>query len=137
MNVFFYGLFMDTQLLAAKGIVPAHMESGFVDGYALRIGERATMVVRPEARTYGVVMQITSEEADRLYSEDSVADYQPVSIVVDLRNGTRIDAICYVLPADKISGTNTDYAEALLGVATRLDFPASYLSEIRKKAASY
>ena len=84
MNVFFYGLFMDENLLATKGIGPAETAVGFVDGFKLHIGERATLLANPGGRAYGVLMDITESEAADLYSEESVADYAPESVVVEL-----------------------------------------------------
>ncbi|MEO1243035.1 MAG: gamma-glutamylcyclotransferase family protein [Pseudomonadota bacterium] len=132
MKVFFYGLFMDEHLLAAKGIKPSEVNSGFVDGYALRIGERATLVRRPDNRAYGVMMDIASHEATTLYTDESVADYLPETVTVELMDGARVEATCYNLPGDKVTGTNKDYAQALLAVATGLNFPESYLDQIRQ-----
>lgn len=123
---------MDTQLLAAKQIVPARIESGFVDGYALRIGERATLIAESDGRAYGVVMEIPPDDVARLYAEASVADYFPESTMVETMGGTRVEATCYILPADKVAGTNKTYAKALLDIATELHFPDYYLEEIRK-----
>lgn len=132
MRVFFYGLFMDAGLLAAKGIVPAGARKGCVDGYALRIGERATLVRRPGSRAYGLVVDIAPGEVEALYAEDSVADYLPVPVIAEFEDGAREDATCYVLPGNKMVGTNREYAESLLKVAARLDFPESYLDQIRQ-----
>ena len=134
MKVFFYGLFMDESLLAAKGITPAKSSPGCVDGYGLRIGERATLVRDPGNRTYGLMMDITPEEAATLYAETSGADYVPEPVVVEFMDGTRAEATCYNLPRDKITGTNTGYAASLLDLASRLGFPDSYLEHIRKAA---
>ena len=41
-DVFFYGLFMDTELLRAKGVDPVNVRSACIPGFALRIGQRAT-----------------------------------------------------------------------------------------------
>lgn len=132
MRVFFYGLFMDESLLATKGIAPSEVKPGFVDGYGLRIGERATLVRRPGSRAYGAMMDITPGEARQLYAEDSVADYLPEPVVVELMDGTKVEATCYNLPGDKVTGTNKEYAESLLKLATSLDFPDSYLNQIRQ-----
>ena len=132
MRVFFYGLFMDERLLAAKGIKPSQVNLGFVDGYGLRIGERATLVRRPDSRAYGAVMDIAPGEAAELYAEESVADYLPEPVVVELMDGTQVEAACYNLPEDKVTGANEEYAKSLLDVATRLDFPDSYLDQIRQ-----
>lgn len=132
MKVFFYGLFMDRDLLAGKGIVATEMIAGCVDGYRLRIGQRATLVQHPSSRAYGVMMELASDQVAELYSEDSVADYLPELVVVKSADGSRTDATCYNLPADLISGSNAEYASALLELATRLGLPESYLDEIRR-----
>ncbi len=131
-RIFFYGLFMDERLLATKGIEPVEVSLGFVDGYALRIGERATLVRRPDSRAYGAMMEITPGEVAELYAEESVADYVPEPVIVQLMDGTRVEATCYNLPADKVTGANKNYAASLLDVATRLNFPDAYLEQIRR-----
>lgn len=132
MRVFFYGLFMDERLLATKGIEPSEVSLGFVDGYGLRIGERATLVRHPDSRAYGAMMEIAPGDATELYAEDSVADYLPEPVIVELMDGTQVEATCYNLPGGKVTGANREYAESLLDVATRLDFPDSYLDQIRQ-----
>ncbi len=135
MRVFFYGLFMDERLLAAKGIRPTNIGVGFVNGYGLHIGERATLVHRLDSRAYGVVMDIAPGEATELYAEDSVADYLPETVTVELMDGTQVEAACYNLPSAKITGTNKDYAESLLKVAKKLGLPDSYIDQIRQAKA--
>lgn len=132
MRVFFYGLFMDEGLLATKGVRPTDVSVGFVNGYGLRIGERATLERRPDGRAYGTMMEITPNEATELYAEDSVADYLPEPVTVELMDGTEVEATCYNLPSAKVTGTNKDYAETLLQVAGRLGLPDSYLDEIKQ-----
>ena len=134
MRVFFYGLFMDETLLAAKGIEPSKPSPGFVNGFELRIGERATLVPSEDSRAYGVVMDVAREEARELYAEKSVADYLPEPVIVDLMDGTQVEATCYNLPVDKVTGTNRDYARSLMDLAARLNFPDSYLDQIRRAA---
>jgi len=43
-EVFFYGLFMDEELLRGKGLEPEGGEIAVIDGFALRIGHRAALV---------------------------------------------------------------------------------------------
>jgi hypothetical protein len=63
---------MDQGLLATKGIKPTDASVGFVDGYGLRIGERATLVRRRNGRAFGAMMDIAPIEAMELYAEDGV-----------------------------------------------------------------
>lgn len=129
--VFFYGLFMDESLLASKGVRAKESTTGYVEGYRLYIGERATLLPEPNSRAYGVLMKIAPEHAAALYSERSVADYVAEPVVVILPGGAEASAVCYNLPADKLAGTNPAYAADLLALATELGLPGSYLEQIR------
>lgn len=129
--VFFYGLFMDESLLASKGVRPTKATIGYVDGFGLHIGKRATLLPEANSRAYGVLMKIPSEDAVALYSESSVADYVAEPVVVKLPGNTQVSAVCYNLPAARLTGTNPEYAAALLTLATKLGLPDSYLEHIR------
>jgi hypothetical protein len=130
-SVFFYGLFMDQFLLASKGIEPSYAVIGYVDGYRLRLGARATLVPEKGSRAYGVLMTVGREEVRELYSDETVADYIPESVAVTVSRGATEAAICYNLHPNKLSGTNSAYAESLLLLAARLGFPEEYLNTIR------
>ena len=132
MRIFFYGLFMDERLLATKGITPTSNVVGYVDDFDLRIGERATLIRHTGGRAYGVVMDISPGDARDLYSADSVADYLPELVTVETLDGSRLDAACYNLPPDKVTGTNKAYAKSLLELATKLALPESYLDQISR-----
>jgi len=134
MKIFFYGLFMDKQLLIAKGLGPGEDRVGYVDGFSLRIGQRATLIRQPQGRAYGVVMTISAPEAAGLYAEDSVSDYRPEAVKAQLDMGDVVECTCYNLPGDKITGANIAYANSLLELATELGFPSVYLNEIKRFA---
>ena len=134
-TVFFYGLFMDESLLASKGICPTESTIGYVDGFGLHIGKRATLLPEANSRAYGVLMKIASDDLEVLYSESSVSDYVAESVVVTLPGNTQVSAVCYNLPAAKLTGANPEYAAALLTLATSLGLPDSYLGQIRSAIA--
>ena len=68
-RIFFYGLFMDESLLASKNVRPAESCIGYVDGFSLHIGRRATLLPEAGGRAYGVLMKITQEEAVKILEE--------------------------------------------------------------------
>jgi hypothetical protein len=135
-EVFFYGLFMDVSVLTSKGIEPSLTTIGYVDGFRLRIGRRATLVAEPDSRTYGVLMTVERDAVEDLYADESVADYIPEPVSVRLPGGTVRSAICYNLPPGGLEGANSAYAESLLALATNLGFPAEYLDHIRLEGSS-
>ena len=122
---------MDESLLASKGICPSESTIGYVDGFGLHIGKRATLLPEANSRAYGVLMKIAAEDATALYSEPGVSDYVAEPVVVTLPGNIRVSAVCYNLPATRLTGTDPEYAAALLTLATRLGFPDSYLGHIR------
>lgn len=123
---------MNEESLAKRGIQQTRIVPGFVDGYELRIGERATLVRKPDGRAYGVLMEIDAADVDALYSDASVADYVAELVTVELADGDSVKATCYNLPAGEVAGRNDEYAKALLRVASNLGFPESYLEQIRR-----
>jgi len=96
-EVFFYGLFMDEELLRGKGLEPEGGEIAAIDGFALRIGQRAALVPTPGAKVYGFVFSLTRPELDRLYSESSVHAYKPQAVLAQLAAEASSPALCYNL----------------------------------------
>ncbi len=136
LTVFFYGLFMDESLLASRGVRPTESTIGYVDGFGLHIGKRATLLPEANSRAYGVLMKITSEDGAALYSERSVADYVAEPVVVNLPEDIQVSAVCYNLPATRLAGTNPEYAATLLTLASKLGLPDSHLRHIRNSGAA-
>ncbi len=130
-SVFFYGLFMDEALLRAKGMNPSKPILAFVDGFGLRIGERATLIKSSDERVYGSIMSVSNYDLNMLYGDESVADYIPENITAITEKNESIDAISYNLPLEKLSGQNKQYAESLAIVAKKVGLPPEYISEIQ------
>jgi hypothetical protein len=130
-TVFFYGLFMDPQALEARGFRPTNVRRVFVDDLALQLGERATLVPAIGSRTFGMLMKLTHDEIDALYSEQSVAAYRPEPVVAHLIDGGAEPALCFNLPSVREkTTTNRDYATALKAVATKMGLPEQYVAGI-------
>ena len=132
LDVFFYGLFMDPQLLEGKGATPRDVRLATVRGFALRIGARAAMVPTPSAQVHGAVMTLTHADIERLYAEPSVQAYRPEAVLADLADGTTIAALCYNLPVPPSPDErNTEYAHKLRAVARRIGLPSDYVASIQ------
>lgn len=130
-EVFFYGLFMDADLLRAKGIEPLNPRQVRVEGFALRIGQRATLVPDSSSRVYGILMELSHDEVERLYAEPSVQMYRPEPLIAELTDGTRIPALCFNLPVPpEPQEANEEYARKLRDLARHLGLPAPYVDRI-------
>ncbi|HEY7634809.1 MAG TPA: gamma-glutamylcyclotransferase family protein [Gemmatimonadales bacterium] len=130
-DVFFYGLFMDRQLLESKGIQPEDVRVAAVPGVELRIGARAALVPNPAGEVHGVLMRLSHAELDRLYSESSVQAYRPEAVLAVESNGATVAALCYNLPDPAASDErNPEYAGRLRALARRIGLPRHYVDSI-------
>ncbi|HEX2250746.1 MAG TPA: gamma-glutamylcyclotransferase family protein [Gemmatimonadales bacterium] len=130
-DAFFYGLFMDPDLLRSKGLAPRDPELASVRGVALRIGQRAALVPDPKGRVHGVVMSLRLDELQQLYAEPSVSEYRPQAVLVELADGRVTAALCYNLPTPPgPNERNSDYALKLRAAGEKVGLPADYLSAL-------
>lgn len=132
MEVFFYGLFMDEAILTKSGVTPTNPRIGCLKNYALKIGNRASLLPSEGERAYGIVMTVNNETIEGLYTEPSVADYIPETVEVVLDKNELVKATCYNLPTNLLSGTNQSYARALHKLGMAKGLPLEYLSKIKE-----
>lgn len=131
-EVFFYGLFMDDDLLRSKGIVPMNPRPASIEGFGLRIGKRATLIPARHERSYGMVMGLTYEELQTLYSGPGLEHYRPEALPCTTLSGEPVCALCYNLPnAPAPDEVNEEYAGQLRRVLAKLGFPLEYVESVR------
>lgn len=130
--IFFYGLFMDEDLLRERGLHPNLLGAAVLPGYRIHIGARATLVRDAAARCYGMLIDLPQADADALYAPPDVQDYRAERVEVALlAGGETRTATVYNLPADKLSETsNPDYAVSLAALARELGLPVAYVDGI-------
>jgi hypothetical protein len=126
LDVFFYGLFMDADALRAKGLNPVNVRQAQVRGMALRIGKRAALAESPTSATYGILMELTHAEIDKLYSEPSVEMYRPEAVRAELADGSIVAALCFNLVTPSPDEANLTYAASLRELARKLGLPVHY-----------
>jgi hypothetical protein len=130
-SVFFYGLFMDPELLRGKGLEPVHPQRARVRGMRLCIGNRAALEVDASGEVYGVLVDLTHAEIERLYADPGVAVYRPEAVMAELDDGSPRAALCFNLPsAPDPHERNPEYAGKLRDLATRLGLPDDYVRSI-------
>ena len=131
-DVFFYGLFMDAELLRSKGLRPEGGELASVVGVALRVGQRAALVPEAGARVHGLVFSLTLSELERLYADPSVQAYVPQPVLAELAGGGVIAALCYNLPRPPAATErNPEYLAKLRALGQRVGLPAEYVASLQ------
>ena len=131
MDVFFYGLFMDEDILLKNGIHASNLRKGYINNYTLKIGNRASLMPYDGEKAYGIVMTVNAKDIVSLYAEKSVADYLPEELQAITHVNDVLKVTCYNLPKNLLSGTNRKYAQSLYDLAVKLDFPEQYVNLIK------
>jgi hypothetical protein len=127
-GVFFYGLFMDEDILRARGVYPQSPRKAVVPGYRLRIDQRAMLLPQFGAQAFGMVFTLTDREIALLYADPSLEAYRPESVIASFEDGTYAAVTTFNLGEGSASGkANPDYAARLRAVLERLGFPSEYI----------
>ena len=130
-DCFFYGLFMDVDVLRQSNVVPSNPRRAYVEGFALRIARRATLVPSPGGRAYGMLIALTHAELERLYTAPGLEEYCPEAVLAQPLAGTPAPALCYLLPrGPALHDRNPEYAARLQRALEKLNFPAAYIASI-------
>ena len=130
-EAFFYGLYMDLDVLREAGVVPAAPRQAYVDDFALRIGRRATLLPAAGARAYGMLYTVTHDELDRLYTAPGLEHYRPEAVLAHPLDSASVPALCYNLrDAPQSHERNPDYAARLQRALGKLGFPPEYVASV-------
>ena len=128
---FFYGLYMDLEILREAGVAPSNPRRAYVDDFVLRIGQRATLLPSAGGRAYGMLYALTHAELERLYTAPGLEHYRPEAVLALPLGGTPTPALCYNLrEAPRAHERNPDYAERLRRALTKLGFPPDYIASV-------
>ena len=93
-HVFFYGLYMDPEILKAKGVKPRHPRKAIAKGYRLRIGNMATLLREANAEAHGIVYELTHHELHALYWGAGLDAYVAEALVVEMEGGEKVATLC-------------------------------------------
>lgn len=131
LNGFFYGLFMDENVLRKAGTHPINVRHAYVDDFALRIGNRATLIPSPGDRAYGMLIALSHPDLDILYNAPGLEVYRLEALIAQPFEGKAVPALCYNLVKEpEPHERNPEYAEKLKKVLRELGFPEEYVNGV-------
>jgi hypothetical protein len=120
-DVFFYGLYMDPDLIKGKGASPRNPRKASVRGFALRVGKKATLLRQAGAVTQGMIYALTHGEIDALYRGAGLTEHLPEALLADLESGEKIPVLCCnLLNPPGPEESNPDYIAKLQSLKRRL-----------------
>jgi hypothetical protein len=133
--VFFYGSYMNPDVLREVNIVPVEWEVARLHGFDISIRPRANLVRSEQHCVYGVVATATHAELARLYAhaKDVLGEtYLPYPVSVETLDGKSRPALCYLAPAMDSRPAEHGYLERILGPAREFGLPAWYVERLKR-----
>lgn len=130
-DVFFYGLYMDAEVLAASGVVPRAPRLAFIEDHSVRLGCKAVLQRDPGKRAYGMLFKLTHDEMDGLYEPTngySAEAFLAVPIVGN-SSATPVAAISMVhreLPPNRKGDSDGEYGRRWMALTERLGIPVEH-----------
>ena len=123
-DVFFYGLYMDPEVLDTKGVEPRKPRKGMVKGYCLRVGKMATLLKTPNSEAHGMVYSLTHDEINKLYRGAGLDAYVAEALLVQLEDNEQVAALCCNLLVPPGAGEeNPEYVTRLIQCMNKLGLP--------------
>jgi hypothetical protein len=136
--VFFYGSYINFDVLKEVNLVPAEWEIATLSGFDLNIAPRANLLRSPGAVVHGILATATHAELERLYTGHSKVvlgeTYLPEAVLAVDKAGKFRPALSYIAPEMIARPAETAYVERIARPAERFGFPRSYVERIRSFA---
>jgi hypothetical protein len=133
-DVFFYGSYINFDVLGEAGIFERPFEAARLPGYRLEIGPLANLVPDDGSQAFGILTQLTHWELDCLYTgharEKLGAVYLPEAVLVFNVENNLTPALCYLSHDKRRSDPDSSYVDRILRSAKDHGFPVDYLEYI-------
>ncbi|MFZ5747153.1 MAG: gamma-glutamylcyclotransferase family protein [Pseudomonadota bacterium] len=133
--VFFYGSYINLDVLKEVDLIPAHWETAVLSGFDLVIAPRANLQRSSGQAAFGVLATATHAELDRLYVDHAKGVlgeiYLPEAVLTSDMSGNLRPALTYIAPSMEPRSAERDYVERIAQPAELYGFPDWYVEKIR------
>lgn len=133
--VFFYGSYMNRDVLAGAGLRLDEVEVARLAGWDIVIRPRANLERSETSSVHGVLTRLTHEELARLYAHarDVLGEvYLPEAVVVETRVGVLRPALCYVCHEMAPRPAEAAYVDRIIDAAAEHGLPAEYVARLER-----
>jgi hypothetical protein len=131
---FFYGLWINLDVLKEEDLSPEHSEVAILHGYEIQIQQSANILRHPSHLVYGVLLATTADKHHRIVKrliDGSMGHiYLPEAVLVETLDRRWKPAICYIATSWEPHPLNVEYYEPFLKAAKDWKFPSWYIKHL-------
>ena len=131
-KVFFYGSFMDLEVLRTLGVVPRTFETAELKNWSITFSPMATLVQGEGDFVYGTIAELSLDEVRMLYSRGDLKRYYPVDITVSTKGNELVPVLCYISKRGTEQKLSVEYLQRVIQAAKNLGFPPAYLAKLER-----
>lgn len=132
---FFYGSWINLDILKEKDFYPDSYEIARLHGFDIAIAPLANVFPKMESVVYGILITTDREKHSRmLYALSSNGAmgtvYLPQAVLVETLDGKLKPALCYTSERQVPKRAKSEYIEPLLASARKWGFPKEYIQHL-------
>ena len=131
-SAFFYGSFMRPDVMAQSAVNPAKVDVAKLNGYDIAFDPHANIFPHPFASVYGILVQVTHEELNRMYGVTGVGVFLPEAALVTVNDTNWIPALCFMPPCRNELSPDQAYLDRLIEAAILRGLPQDYIARLKK-----
>lgn len=132
--VFFYGSYMDLEVLRENGLTPTVWEVARAPCFDIQIGPRANLIHSERDVVWGINCAASHAELGHLYGMHGQKNlgevYLPEAILTYTGDGQLRPVLTYLCHDMTPREADSAYLERIIGPARRLGFPAWYIERL-------
>lgn len=129
-EAFFYGIYMDAELLRGLGVNPLEPRIAELPGHSLDLRGSVKVAADPGKSVWGVAVGLTPDELETLYSSPATRAYRPMDVEVRTESGLRVRAGCYNQPPTPELPFNEEYRKKLVATCRKVGLPEHYAAAL-------
>lgn len=132
-RVFFYGSFINRDVLKGLGLTLDHVEVARLPRFDIEIRPLANLVRSDRETVYGILASATHAQLESLYAHarDVLGGtYFPEAVVCCTLSGTITPALCYIATDMEPRPATSDYIDRIVGPARTYGFPEWYVTKL-------
>ena len=129
--VFFYGSFINRDVLKGAGFEPEEYEIARLNGYDIQIQPVVNIFKSDKSCICGIITVATHNELKQLFEKLS-ENYLPEAVIVYFQNGKWMPVLCYMANSMESRPATNEYIDRIVKPAKEYGFPQWYIEKIEK-----